>query len=330
MRDGASRLRARLASSGASIRRRLRVAGSAECGSAGSRLRGFRSADGRRGVLFERASLARGTERGELLRGVRHLELAAARALEDDVLSRLHREIVTEAAVAGFPNLRRDLVRRVHVAAHQPVERLDRLLDGLLEANGLIRRRRGRLVEELAAQGEGSRSSDPMARHGGRRGRLRTAAAAGAISTIGCDDRLGRSLPPAAACPVCSTARPTRRPPPDGARSRPAGAARARRRCSGPRMSSVWSQRSASSNLSRRSLMSASAFKAMTFSPSSVEHVEERGLRGLHVAQVHVAAAQHDAGRDVVGMDLRGRGRGDRGRAEPPRSCDAPRREART
>ena len=35
-----------------------------------------------------------------------------------------------------------------------------------------------------------------------------------------------------------------------------------------------------------------------------IEHVEERGLRGVHVAHVHVTAAQHDAGRDVVGMDL--------------------------
>ena len=49
--------------------------------------------------------------------------------------------------------------------------------------------------------------------------------------------------------------------------------------------------------------MSASALSAMTFSPSSAEHVGERRLGRRQVAQIQVTAAEHDAGGDVVGME---------------------------
>ncbi len=86
----------------------------------------------------------------ELLRGVRHLEFAAARALEDDVLAGLDPEIAD------------CFVRGVHLAADETVERRHRVLEAVrlpeLDSGGLLDLipKRGRLK---VLQAEGGRVS---------------------------------------------------------------------------------------------------------------------------------------------------------------------------
>ena len=232
------------------------------------------------------------------------------------------------------PGTRRRALRRVHLAADQAVDRLHRVLKSPRAPRAAGRGLDRQVPQGGAARGRrvpsrGDRPPDRLGHPADRglgHGRLE-----GGRGERGVGDGEGSGAAgggPSARRPR-SKARPRRRPPPAAGRSRPAGAAPARRRCCDRAVSSVLSHRSASSNLSSRSLMSASAFRAITFSPSSDEHVEERGFGRVHVAQVHVAAAQDDARGDVVGMDAEARGPAGRARASPHRSSGAPRRAGR-
>ena len=254
----------------------------------------------RQGRLFlEGGEIAAPSE--QLLRCVGHLEFAAAGAAEDDVFAGLYAELLAQLSVG------------IEVPAHQTGQGLDLLFDRRrllhLEAfRGRLQvvRREGRelqLRQQRAAKARRIRVPE-RARMGGGGGDSGCSAEASAeaseeTSATGGDSALGDG----GRCGSEPQARP--KPSRSGCGpSRPARAGPAPRRCCG-RPTAVWrSHRSASSNRCCRSLMSASALSAITFSPSRREHVGERGFGGRQVAEIQMAAAQHDAGRDVVGMQL--------------------------
>ena len=172
----------------------------------------------------------------ELLRGVGHLELAASRAPEHDLFAGLHPEFLGQrlGVVGLLP----------HHAGH----RLDRLVSEQrlrpLQADGaldILQRRGLQLLQH-------------------ERRRVGRGRASGSASAPGSIDESSATAPstPGAAAPAAVDRRAT---------SSRASWSRASSllRSSDSR---VLSQRSASSNRCSRSLMSASALRAMTFSPS--------------------------------------------------------------